>query len=124
MGCPGAVGSYSAGEEPGWFPEMERVTAQVCYWLPTFELCRQAYSACMSDALALNLRFARFAAFASQACHMAFHVHHMHWKLVSHMTCGQASTCPGYSAAALLTGAISILGKATRTEGFLLHSIP
>ena len=29
-GCPGEVGSYSAGEEPGWFPEMEKVTAQVC----------------------------------------------------------------------------------------------
>ena len=30
MGCPGEVGRYSAGEEPGWFPEMEKVTAQVC----------------------------------------------------------------------------------------------
>ena len=28
-GCPGAMSSYSAGEEPGWFPEMEKVTAQV-----------------------------------------------------------------------------------------------
>ncbi|KAL0048809.1 hypothetical protein WJX82_011636 [Trebouxia sp. C0006] len=27
-GCPGDIGSYSAGEEPGWFPEMEKVTAQ------------------------------------------------------------------------------------------------
>ena len=28
MGCPGEIGRYSAGEEPGWFPEMEKVTAQ------------------------------------------------------------------------------------------------
>ena len=28
-GCPGEVGSYSAGEDPGWFPEMVKVTAQV-----------------------------------------------------------------------------------------------
>ena len=27
-GCPGVIGSYSAGEEPGWFAEMEKVTAQ------------------------------------------------------------------------------------------------
>ena len=27
-GCPGEIGSFSAGEEPGWFPEMERVTAE------------------------------------------------------------------------------------------------
>lgn len=31
QGCPGDIGSYSAGEEPGWFPEMEKVTAQVLY---------------------------------------------------------------------------------------------
>ena len=29
QGCPGAMSSYSAGEEPGWFPEMEKVTAKV-----------------------------------------------------------------------------------------------
>lgn len=29
-GCPGEIGSWGAGEEPGWFPEMEKVTAQVC----------------------------------------------------------------------------------------------
>ena len=28
MGCAGKIGRYSAGEEPGWFPEMEKVTAQ------------------------------------------------------------------------------------------------
>lgn len=27
-GCPGDIGSYSAGEEPGWLAEMEKVTAQ------------------------------------------------------------------------------------------------
>lgn len=31
QGCPGDIGSYSAGEEPGWFPEMEKFTAQVRY---------------------------------------------------------------------------------------------
>ncbi len=30
-GCPGDIGSYSAGEEPGWFPEMEKVTAQASF---------------------------------------------------------------------------------------------
>ena len=34
-GCPGDLSSYSAGEEPGWFPEMERVTAKVHYLLTT-----------------------------------------------------------------------------------------
>lgn len=28
-GCPGEIKSYSADEEPGWFPEMEKVTAKV-----------------------------------------------------------------------------------------------
>ena len=28
-GCPGEMRSYSAEEEPGWFPEMEKVTAKV-----------------------------------------------------------------------------------------------
>lgn len=29
-GCPGEPRSYSADEEPGWFPEMEKVTAKAC----------------------------------------------------------------------------------------------
>lgn len=29
-GCPGEVGSYSTEQEPGWYPEMEKVTAQAC----------------------------------------------------------------------------------------------
>lgn len=28
-GCPGELRSYSADKEPGWFPEMEKVTAKV-----------------------------------------------------------------------------------------------
>lgn len=27
-GCPGEIGRYTAGEEPGWFPEMEKVTGK------------------------------------------------------------------------------------------------
>ncbi|KAL3160605.1 hypothetical protein ABBQ32_010536 [Trebouxia sp. C0010 RCD-2024] len=41
-GCPGEVGSYSAGEEPGWFPEMEKVTAQVIPGLHTQWLVTQS----------------------------------------------------------------------------------
>jgi len=30
-GCPGDIGSYSPGDEAGWFAEMEKVTAQASF---------------------------------------------------------------------------------------------
>lgn len=38
-GCPGASRSYGAGDEPGWFPEMEKVTAKVSFVSVFFHFC-------------------------------------------------------------------------------------
>ena len=54
-GCPGEVGSHSAGEDPGWFPEMEKVTAQAGAASPDLNpsACQpahyaRAYSCCVA----------------------------------------------------------------------------
>ena len=47
-GCPGDIGSYSAGEEPGWFAEMEKVTAQAS--LVSLEKpISPAYNSCLDE---------------------------------------------------------------------------
>jgi len=46
VGCPGDIGSYSAGEEPGWFPEMEKVTAQASFVSLRRPVC-PAYNSCL-----------------------------------------------------------------------------
>ena len=48
QGCPGDIGSYSAGEEPGWFPEMEKVTAQASFVSLKKDVC-PAYKSCLYE---------------------------------------------------------------------------
>lgn len=57
MGCPGEIGRYSAGEEPGWFPEMEKVTAQVCAATSTLQrIVITTYRHCLQSLRVLTLR--------------------------------------------------------------------
>ena len=56
-GCPGEIGRYTAGEEPGWFPEMEKVTAQVCAATSTLQrIVITTYRHCLQSLRVLTLR--------------------------------------------------------------------
>lgn len=53
-GCPGDIGSYSAGEEPGWFAEMEKVTAQASFAAVQNSIS-PAYNSCLNETPTLTV---------------------------------------------------------------------